>query len=84
MTLTKPIRISTVFLLGIFLASCATPYFGHSKTEWDKMSTEEQNAIKAEYQQVIDSRSAQNHQDKIDTLTETIIDHGINPTKLHR
>ena len=52
--------------LTLLLCSCATPYFGYSKAEWNALSPEEQRAAKADYQPIIDERLELYHEDQID------------------
>ena len=67
--------------LLLVLSGCSTPYFGYSEGEWNNLSEDEQAAIKAEYQPIIDARAKQAHQDIIDERTESVINLGVNGTK---
>jgi len=59
------------------VVSCATPYYGYSKSDWDKLTDEEQNAAKAEYKTIIDEKNEQRHQDTIDGMKQNVIDRGV-------
>jgi len=71
----------TILLITISLQGCSTPYYGHSKSEWDKLSEEEQIAMKKEYQLIIDSKKEQKHKNIIDERTQSIIDRGVEGRK---
>ena len=64
------------FLAIALLSACATPYFGYSESEWNKLTELEQYTIKAEHKAIIASRSELEHQDTIDNFKQTIIDRG--------
>ena len=70
-------------LIIILIASqgCSLPYYGHTKETWNNLTAIEQEAIKQEYQAVIDSRSDQAHTDKINARTQSIIDRAVRPHK---
>lgn len=72
--------LKTLLLIG-FLQACSTPYYGHSKEDWDKLSEEERVTIKKEYQFIIDSRNKQAHKDTIDARTQSIIDFAVEGPK---
>jgi hypothetical protein len=66
--------------LTLLLCSCATPYFGYSKAEWNALSPEEQRAAKADYQPIIDERLELYHEDQIDEFKGKIIEQGLGVT----
>jgi len=65
-----------VLCLLSFLSACATPYFGYSETEWNKLSEPEQEVIKSDHQAIIASRATIKHQDTIDGFQDTIVKRG--------
>ena len=69
-----------IFLILSFtlaVAGCSSPYYGYTKADWNNLSDEQQIAIKQEYQNIIDSKSEQAHQDIIDARTRSIINRGV-------
>ena len=61
----------------VLITGCSTTYYGHSKTEWDMLSKEEQTTIIEEYQFIIESKRKQEHKDIIDARTESVIELGV-------
>ena len=70
-----------ILLVIIALQGCSTPYYGHSKIEWDNLSEVEKVAVKKEYQFIIDSKVTQKHKDIIDARTQSVIDFGVEGPK---
>ena len=68
-----------MFAVSAFLISCATPYYGYTKNDWESLSEEEQTAVKAEYQDIIDSKKEQKHKDLLESYKQKIIDAGVSP-----
>lgn len=65
-----------LLLITIFCAACVHPYFGYTEAEWNRLPEKQQQAIKAEYQPIIDAKRAQRHEDLIDERTQQVIDLG--------
>ncbi len=68
--------VRCLFVIVVF-QGCSTPYYGHSKEDWEKLSEEEHVAIKKEYQFIVDSRKEQTHKNTINAKTQSVIDLGI-------
>ena len=65
-----------VLVIAAAVAGCATPYFGHTKEAWEKLTKEEKEEIKKEYKLVVDSKNNQRHDDKINSRKQSILDQG--------
>ena len=61
----------------ILFAGCATPYYGYSKEEWQKLSTEEKKAAQTEYDEIINFKYRQEHEDQFDDRNHQIIYRGV-------
>lgn len=68
-------------LLVITLQGCSTPYYGYTKRDWNRLSAEEQDAVKAEYQEIVDFKRGQAHDDTLDARTQSIIDYAVDGPK---
>ena len=66
--------VTVVAMLTI--QSCATPYYGNTKQEWDNLTEAEKLELKKDYQTVINPKNEQAHTDKINARRESIIDYG--------
>lgn len=73
----KLLPLFSSLLVVLFIQGCSALYYGHSKEDWDRLTDDEQAAIKLEYQTIIDSKRAQAHQDVINARTQSIIDLGV-------
>lgn len=66
-----------LLLLSVVLCfSCAKPYYGYSKQEWNSLSIEERTAVRAEYQDIISAKHAQEHEDLLEQRKQSVIDLG--------
>ena len=65
----------TVFI-SCLLQACSVFYFGHTKEEWNKLSATEKSKVKEEYQAIIQTRTDQAHDDKVNGRTQSIMDYG--------
>jgi hypothetical protein len=73
----KPIKtFLSILIIASGLQACSIFYFGHTKEKWGNLSEEEKLAAKLEYQQAIDARKDQEHLDKINSRTQSVIDYG--------
>lgn len=75
-------RISSITPHLIFITStlvisgCATPYYGYPKNEWEQLSAEEKQAVKAEYKEIIDYKYRREHEDQFEARKQQIIRRG--------
>jgi len=69
-----------ILIIGLSVSGCSTPYFGHTKEEWDKLSEKEKTEVKKEYGTVLETRDNQANTDKINKRTQSIIDLGSSQT----
>jgi TRAP-type C4-dicarboxylate transport system substrate-binding protein len=53
-----------ILFLTLKLTACANSYYGYSKQEWDKLSAEQQQAAKQEYEEIL-KRKKDLEQDKL-------------------
>ncbi|VAX03517.1 hypothetical protein MNBD_GAMMA19-1687 [hydrothermal vent metagenome] len=68
---------SSALVIIVLLQGCSTGYFGHTKTEWDKLTDVEKATVKEEYQTAINAKNGQAHADKIKARTQSVIDCGV-------
>ncbi|MDI9246568.1 hypothetical protein [Marinobacter sp. CHS3-4] len=68
------IALLTFLVFSLALSGCATPYYGLSEKEWSKLSDEEKEAVKADYQDLMALREDQKSRDAHDARTQSIID----------
>ena len=61
----------------LLLSSCATPYYGYSKAEWEQLSPEQQNSIKSEYDQALHYKNTMAHEDMIEGRKQDVVDWGV-------
>jgi len=64
-----------VVLLTTF--GCTKPYYGYSKTEWEELTEEEQQAVKSQYARVLHDKDTMRHEDMIDDRKQQVIDLGV-------
>ncbi len=79
MSNTKIIRSTFFLTIATFLTSCATPYYGYSENDWNKLSDDERKTTRSEYKDIVDAKNDQRHRDKINSMKDKIIDRGVNP-----
>ena len=73
----------TLILLSVTLCfSCAKPYYGYSKQDWDKLPVEQQRIIKAEFQPIIDSTRLQAHKNMMQKRKQSLIDLGVRKNRV--
>ncbi|MFV2061344.1 MAG: hypothetical protein ACC653_11725 [Gammaproteobacteria bacterium] len=60
----------------LLIVSCATPYFGYSKTDWDNFTEEERTEIQVEYRKIIAIQKNLDHTDIINDRTQSVVDLG--------
>ena len=68
-------KLCTILVI-ILLLGCATPYYGYSKTEWEKLSDEEKKAAQTEYDEIIQFKYRQKHEDQFEDRKQQIINRG--------
>ena len=66
-----------VTFIIVFIQGCSINYYGHTEEEWKQLSENERNNIEEEYAPIINSRTNQDHTDKINSRTESIINLGV-------
>jgi hypothetical protein len=64
---------STIFIIQ----ACSTPYYGHTKDQWNNFSETEKISIKTKYKTITNIRNAQSHTNKINERTQSVIDYGV-------
>jgi TRAP-type C4-dicarboxylate transport system substrate-binding protein len=67
----------SIAIVTILLMSCATPYYGYSKAEWQKLSEEEKKTIQTEYDAIIQFNYRQEHEDQFDDRKQLVIKRGV-------
>ena len=64
--------------MAVFLlASCATPYYGYSKQEWQKLTEVEKKAAQKEYEEIIRFKYHQKHEDQLEDRKQSVINRGL-------
>ena len=74
----KIFAILSLAVTAFLMVSCATPYYGYSKQEWQKLSEEEKQAVQTEYEEIIQFKYRQEHEDQFDDRKHQIINRGVN------
>jgi hypothetical protein len=64
--------LATATLMG-----CFSPYYGYSQQGWNSLFEQEKLSIKKQYQQIVDSKLEQRHEERIDARTRSVIDRGV-------
>ncbi|WP_455220199.1 hypothetical protein [Kaarinaea lacus] len=72
----KLIKHSLV-IAALMLAGCATAYYGHSKEEWRKLSEEEKQAARGKYDEIINFKYRQEHEDQFEERKQQAINRGL-------
>ncbi len=65
-----------IISFAYLITACATPYYGYSKEEWQQLSGEDQQAVQAEYKEIIDYQYRQKHEGKFEARKQQIIRRG--------
>jgi len=73
--LNKLVKLYLTIVIILFVG-CATPYYGYTKTEWEKLSDEEKKVAQAEYDEIIHFKYRQEHEDQFDDRKQQIINRG--------
>ena len=77
MSMRKPF-IFLLISVSIYLSSaCSTPYYGYSERDWNQLSAEKQEKIKAEYAPILKANRDQEQQDLIEDQKQKILERGI-------
>jgi TRAP-type C4-dicarboxylate transport system substrate-binding protein len=71
-------RLSHLILLfALAIMACANSYYGYSKEEWDKLSPEQQQAAKQEYEEILKKKKDLEHDQLLRERDEQIIRRGL-------
>lgn len=71
-------RFSHLMLLfALAIPACASSYYGLSKEEWDKLSPEQQQAAKQEYEEILKKKKDLEHDQLLRERDEQIIRRGL-------
>ena len=73
----KTIIVLCKIILLMLLSSCAHPYYGYTKAEWEQLTPEQQNSIKSEYDQALHYKNTMAHEDMIEGRKQDVIDWGV-------
>lgn len=63
-------------LLGLVSSGCANSHYGYTESQWNGLSSEEQVAVKKEYETAIEARRQQKHRDNLEARKQSVIDLG--------
>ena len=64
-------------IAALLIAGCATPYYGYSKEEWQKPSGEEKKMAQKEYEEIIQLKYRQEHEDQFEQQKQKVINRGV-------
>ena len=76
MLVEKLIKQSLV-IATLLIVGCATPYYGYSKEEWQKLSDEEKKVAEKEYEEIIQFKYRQEHEDQFEHQKQKMINRGV-------
>ena len=76
-SLFKKLLKQSIAIVTFLLMSCATPYYGYSKAEWQKLSVQEKKTIQAEYDAIIQFKYRQEHEDQFEDRKQQVIKRGV-------
>ena len=66
-----------VLISVLTFSACANPYYGYSKEEWDKLSEQQQQAVKKEYAEMLKKKKDLEHDQLLRERDEQIIRRGL-------
>jgi TRAP-type C4-dicarboxylate transport system substrate-binding protein len=66
-----------ILLFALAIMACANSYYGYSKEEWDKLSPEQQQAAKQEYEEILKKKKDLEHDQLLRERDEQIIRRGL-------
>ena len=66
-----------ILLLSLVFTACASDHYGHSKEEWDKLSPEQQQAAKQDYEEILKKKKDWEHDQILRERDEQIIRRGL-------
>lgn len=69
------------FIVSFSMIGCSTPYYGYTKEDWNSLTKEKQDEVKAEYQSMVDIRENQRRMQPIDARTHSIMNYGVQVPK---
>jgi TRAP-type C4-dicarboxylate transport system substrate-binding protein len=65
------------FFLVLIFTACASSYYGYSKEEWDKLSPEQQQTAKQEYEEILNQKKDWEHDQLLRERDEQVIRRGL-------
>lgn len=72
------IKVQSGILLGVLsFVACANPYYGYDKEEWEKLSEEQQQTIKQEYEEMLKKKKDWEHDQLLRERDEQVIRRGL-------
>jgi hypothetical protein len=74
--MTVMFRYLFFILTTLLIVSCAKPYYGYSKSDWDSLSENDKAVVGYEYSKIIAYQKEQKHTDIIDASTHSVVDLG--------
>ena len=66
-----------VLMSVLTFSAYANPYYGYSKEEWDKLSEQQQQAVKKEYAEMLKKKKDLEHDQLLRERDEQIIRRGL-------
>ena len=73
----RNILLSGILFSLVTLVACANSYYGYSKEEWDKLSEQQQQAAKQEYEEMLQKKKDLEHDQLLRERDEQIIRRGL-------
>ena len=59
------------------MTACASSYYGYSQEEWDRLSPEQQQAARQEYEEILKKKKELEHDELIRERDEQVIRRGL-------
>ena len=66
-----------VLLFFLAFTACASSYYGYSKEEWDKLSEEQKQAAKQEYEEILKKKKDLEHDQLLRERDQQVIRRGL-------
>lgn len=66
-----------ILLLTLVFTACASDYYGYSKEKWDKLSPEELQAAKQEYEDILKQKKDREQDLRLKERDEQVIRRGL-------
>ena len=70
-------RLGGILFSVLTLVACANSYYGYSKEKWDKLSEQQQQAAKQEYEEMLQKKKDWEHDQLLRERDEQIIRRGL-------